>query len=217
VERSQRLNVTSIIAIIEQLKYFGVMPVFISTEAVFDGKKGGYTETDPARPILTYGLQKREVECHLENGRQKYLVVRLARVFGPDHGDGTLFTSWLERIARGGVIRCASDQVFSPIHVDEACEGILRLIKKGCEGTFHLSGIDSMSRCSMLEMLIRFYEKYMPAKVEVEKCGINDFPVLEKRPLDVSMKPNKFVAHTSLALSSLEQHCGEITKAYFAR
>jgi hypothetical protein len=69
----------------------------------------------------------------------------------------------------------------------------------------------------MLEMLIRFYEKYMPAKVEVEKCGINDFPVLEKRPLDVSMKPNKFVAHTSLALSSLEQHCGEITKAYFAR
>ena len=213
--RSTYLNVVCIQRIIEQLKNLRIIPVFISTEAVFDGKKGNYVETDIINPILTYGLQKAQIEDYLTKTVKKFLIVRLSRVFGSSRKDGTLFTSWLEQIERNENIRCARDQVFSPVHVNEVCDGLIRLIKNDCEGIFHLSNHDGYCRLDMLRLFLSHYRKHANEFIKIIECDLHEFPALEKRPLNISMRPDKLIKSTGVSIKSLDFHCSEIIRRRF--
>ena len=115
ITKSQALNVDSIKRILEHLKCWRIKPVFTSSEFVFDGTKGNYVESDPVNPILVYGRQKVELERYLQDRFDEFIIVRLAKVFGAQRGDGTLFMNWLDDIEQRRTIYCAHDQVFSPI------------------------------------------------------------------------------------------------------
>ena len=118
-KKSNDLNVGSIIALIEDLKSEGVIPVFISTDNVFDGTRGSYSETDLPNPIVVYGRQKLEIENYLQSQCKDFCIVRLSKVYGLAPGDGTLFTTWMKALFDGEYIRVATDQVFSPISIDD--------------------------------------------------------------------------------------------------
>lgn len=215
VKRSTYLNVTRMRSIIDQLKAFGIIPVFMSTEAVFDGEKGDYIETDAINPILTYGFQKVQIEEYLQEKCERFLIIRLARVFGSERGDGTLFTAWLDQIKRNITISCARDHIFSPIHVDDVCEGLIQLIENDCEGFFHLSNKNAYCRSDMLKLLIRYYQRYVPGDIKIIECSLHDFPVLERRPLNISMRPDKIIKTTGLQIKNLDFCCREIADRWF--
>jgi len=59
---SYRINVERICLVLKQLKKWNIKPIFTSTDHVFDGIKGNYTETDDTNPMSTYGKHKAEVE-----------------------------------------------------------------------------------------------------------------------------------------------------------
>ena len=120
MERSNDINVRSTKQVIDDLDRMGVKPIFISTEYVFNGEKGGYTEEDQALPSTVYGSQKLEIEEYLADRCPDYAVLRLAKVFGTDPEEETILSGWLNQIKRGEEIRCARHQVFVPIHVDDA-------------------------------------------------------------------------------------------------
>lgn len=56
-DKSNQLNVVGTKRIIDQASAMGVKTVFLSSEAVFDGKKGLYSEEDVPNPITLYGRQ----------------------------------------------------------------------------------------------------------------------------------------------------------------
>ena len=64
-QRSKSINVDGITRVIDDLVEIGTRIIFVSTEFVFDGKQGQYTESDPASPILLYGTQKLIIERYL--------------------------------------------------------------------------------------------------------------------------------------------------------
>lgn len=209
VATSTALNVDSIRSVIDRLVALRIKPVFISSEFVFDGVKGNYVETDAVNPVLIYGRQKVAVERHLERMCGDYAIVRLAKVFGAGRGDGTLFTSWLEAIERGAPIRCAQDQTFSPIHVEDVAEALVRLVESDCRGVFHLAGPRPYRRIELLRILLARVPREAAA-VDVIPCSIHDFPLRERRPLDVSMRPDKLVDATGVAIRDAETACAEI-------
>jgi len=215
-ERSQVLNVESIKRIIDGLLQLRIKPVFTSSEFVFDGVKGNYVETDSVNPILLYGHQKAEVERYLEEICDDCIVARLAKVFGSERGDRTLFINWLDMIERGQrIIRCAQDQVFSPIYVGDVVEGLVRLMEAGAKGVFHLASRKPFSRLTLLEMLLARITEISPMAVEVIPCSIHDFDLREKRPLNVSMIPDRFVGATGSDVRDVERVCGEIVERVF--
>lgn len=209
ITKSRALNVDSIKRILEYLKSWRIKPVFISSEFVFDGTKGNYVESDPVNPILVYGRQKVEIERYLQDRFDEFIVVRLAKVFGAQRGDGTLFMNWLNDIEQCRIIYCARDQVFSPIYIDDAVAAIIRLIESDCNGTFHLSGHRPFSRLGLLNILLA----YVGEQTEVIPCSIHDFGLAEKRPLNVSMRPDKLVRITGLQIGDVERHCKNIARA----
>src|SRR5689334_20619533 len=75
-----QLNVVGIKRIVDDLLELGVTPVFTSSDAVFDGSHGAWTEDQPVSPVLTYGRQKLEVERYLLSVPAPRLVVRLPKL-----------------------------------------------------------------------------------------------------------------------------------------
>ena len=211
---SNALNVDSTKRVLDDLAELEIRPIFTSSEFVFDGEKGDYVETDPTEPIMLYGLQKLEIERYLEATATNYCVLRLAKVYGEDLGDGTLLTGFLNTIERETSLRCASDQRFSPVYVGDVCDTILRAAEAGLSGTFHVAGPQGLSRLECLNMIVAALGEHRPVELEIEPCSIHDFALPVPRPLDVSMRPDKLVAATGLELRHLAESCAHVASAY---
>lgn len=214
-EGSSYLNVRCICKIIDELNSLKIIPVFISTEVVFDGKKGNYSENDETSPILTYGAQKVEVERYLQDNCRKFLIVRLAKVYGYGLDDGTLFTAWLKQMLNNEKIICAWDSIFSPIHVDDVNDGLIKLMEHNYNGIFHMANNNAYSRLEMLNILRKYYKKYRKTDSEVVECSIYDLPTVEKRPLNISLNNKKLIQATKLKVRDIDEACEYITRAAF--
>lgn len=206
LRHSREINVLSAKQVIDDLVGRGIKPIFFSSEYVFDGQRGNYTENDIANPTTVYGSQKFEIEDYLAAQSHAYAILRLAKVFGTKPADGTILTSWLEQIRDGDEIRCARDQVFSPIHVDDVVAVAKAVVRLDLSGIYHVCNPEAWSRLEMLRALLRS----AGAEANVIECSIRDFDLLDDRPLDLSMDPAKVLAATGLLFRSVESCCDEI-------
>jgi dTDP-4-dehydrorhamnose reductase len=185
---SNRLNIDSIVKIINFLKKNNINIVFCSTEFIYDGLKGLYSELDPPNPILEYGRQKLAVEKHLVD--YPYATIfRFAKIYGSDLRDGTLFSDWCCKIINKETIECANDQFFSPVFVGDVIQAIRIAVKDNIYGVFNLSCGRRYSRLELLKLLIKY--KFSGIDVAIVEKSIDDFNLPELRPKDVSMISEK--------------------------
>lgn len=214
---SQRLNVDATLRIAATLDQRGVRVVFFSSQFIFDGTRGGYTEEDPPSPILLYGKQKVEVETHLLAHVSNPLILRLSKAVGDRPGDGTLFPNWLEQLAGGPKrLRCATDQIQTPVFIPDIVRAVEGAIDHGLSGVYHLAGPDSLARTELLGLLLEEWQARGGAPVEIEPCGINDFDLPEPRPLDVSMDSSRLAAELRLCWTPMKQVASSSTERFFS-
>jgi dTDP-4-dehydrorhamnose reductase len=214
IEKSNKLNVDSIIRILDSLKESKVKPVFISTEFVFDGNIGNYSEESDTNPIILYGKQKVCIENYIRTNFKEYLIFRLAKVYGLNKNDKTIFTNWLEFLKSNENIICAEDQRFSPIYVEDVVEVIFEFCKNKHRGLYNLGGKNSYTRLELLEIFLKVREKYTISNINIETCKFNSFDLGEDWPVDVSMNVDKLISSTKKLLMSPEEACERIMKSY---
>ena len=95
-------------------------------------------------------------------------------------------------------------RIMSPACRDDAVEGTCRLIDLNLSGIYHLPGARPILRIDLLQLLIDEVRKFRLVDVEVERCSLNDFAVIERRPLNSAMEANKIIADTGLQLTHYE-------------
>jgi dTDP-4-dehydrorhamnose reductase len=121
----------------------GALLVALSTDYVFDGKKGEpYVEDDEPNPLSVYGATKLEAERIVRAVCPQHLVVRTSWVFGA--GDDYL-TGAVRRLAAGQTAGGVSDQVASPTYVKHLAERLVPLAGSGTRGLVHLGGPEAVS------------------------------------------------------------------------
>ncbi|MEY4401665.1 MAG: dTDP-4-dehydrorhamnose reductase [Actinomycetota bacterium] len=194
---SATLNVEAALNVIAQCVSYGIVPMFASTELVFDGLSGNYPETSPPQPILEYGRQKLEVERKLSAMTQDYLVLRFPKTVGTRLGDRSLFTGWIQEISHSPEsMRCAYDQRFSIQHVEDVPAIVTSLIRQNTKGIVHLGDGQSHSRLDLLELLCSKLQMMGRATPRIKVVSIDDMPFLENRPHDVSLDTSKLQSLT---------------------
>ena len=215
--RSNALNIDSTKRVIDRLMGWGVPLSFTSSESVHDGRGHAHTEQGRPEPTLLYGAQKLAIEDYLAGTDGAYAAYRLGKVFGANAANEKLFTGWIRAIEAGETIRCATDQVFSPVFVGDVVRALRAGAEGGICGLYNLCGLRPYSRFELLEMVIEEVRTHRPVEVAVERCSIDDFPLVEPRPKDVSMKPDKLVAATGIEITPTREVCRQIVRDYYAR
>lgn len=210
---SRAINVESTKTMIDDLLALGVKIIFTSTEFVFDGNRGMYNEKDKINPILLYGEQKAEIEIYLQTVAPDACILRLAKVYGLTPSDGTLFTGMFDLIRSTTTIRCAGDQIFSPVYVGDVVNAILAGIETPLSGLFHIAGPDTNSRLGFLHQVIEEEGPEGVMNLEVAECSIHDFDLPEPRPLNVSMNSDKLFSATGLNFLRSADACKRICEA----
>lgn len=127
-------------------KSTGIRMAYISTDHVFDGKRGNYRETDEAFPMNVYGKTKLLGESYV-NGLSKGLIIR-TNMYGTGTGSAErgFISAILENTRSGKAVLAAHDQFSNPIFVDQLSGTIWRLLETGERGIFHIACQDKMSR-----------------------------------------------------------------------
>ena len=212
-----RVNVDGIKRMIDDLETAGVKTIFTSSDAVFDGTRGQWMENDPPNPILTYGKQKVAVENYLTEKSSAWIIARLSKVVGVEAGANNLIGEWLKDIEAGKTLKCARDQIFSPIAVEDVVTALIRLAEGPFTGIFNVCGPRSMSRLDLLNMLIKEVQHYQNVEVKIVPCSIRDFSFIEDRPLDLSMSPEKLYSLLGIRFEDMETVCRRAAKLRYGK
>ncbi|MEW5804779.1 MAG: SDR family oxidoreductase, partial [bacterium] len=126
----------------------GVRFLFLSTDLVFDGKKGWYQETDQTNPLNTYANTKLEAEKRVQAWNGNYAIVRVSLMYG--YGNSAVsssFLDWLSRNLKGNQpVSLFTDQYRTCLLVQDAAEALFRLSRLSCTGIFHLGGAERINR-----------------------------------------------------------------------
>jgi dTDP-4-dehydrorhamnose reductase len=186
-EASARINVDGVRRVLDDLLAAGIHPIFTSSDAVYPGTRAMSGEDDEVRPVLTYGRQKLAVEEHLARCSEPWTVVRLAKVLDPEGAPGGVLGPWIGDLVAERTLRCAVDQWFTPVGVDDVVAALLHLAADGVQGVFNLAGPQRVSRIGLLRLLAHAVGRRCPFTPRIEPCSIRDFPFAEARPLDGSM------------------------------
>ena len=156
--------------------------VYLSTDYVFDGLAGPYTELDEPDPINVYGLSKLEGERAAADMLDDLAVVRVSVPFGRRRDGAHNFISRLqEELSAGNTVKVVTDQRTTPAFLDELAEFLWTIIRNRIRGIIHYGTSDRLSRYEMAVELCRVMG-YPPELVLPVKTS--DLRLLARRPLE---------------------------------
>jgi len=149
-EETYAINVIGTLRLAKQCTEMGLFPILFSTDYVFDGKEGGYTESSPTSPINAYGQQKTELEERIHNATKgNYLMLRLSKIYSTSIGDDSLLDEMMQTLVQGRTVRAATDQVFCPLHINDLVTIIQELIDQKITGLMNIGGEETLSRYAL--------------------------------------------------------------------
>jgi dTDP-4-dehydrorhamnose reductase len=209
------VNVRGIIRVIDEVHALGIVPVFVSSDAVFDGSRPYWSEEDEPSPILTYGRQKVAVERYLVSLPLPWIIVRLPKLISPERNARCFVTGWVEGLARSERILCATDQYFTPAAAPDVARAIAQLVHAGAHGLYHLGGPERLSRRALLDAVLEEYRKFTRPVAQIVECSLRDIPALEPRPLDTSLRSERFKADPGALFRTACETAQTAVRSYF--
>ncbi len=150
---AQRVNVEGTRNVVEAAREAGAAVAYISSDAVFDGKKTTpYTEADATNPPTVYGRSKLGGEV-VAKTLPAHWIFRVSVLFGP--GKANFIEKGLKKLAAGGSYPVAIDQMGSATYTVDAAAKIMEVVEARRYGLYHLS---NEGACSRYELAVKAAE-----------------------------------------------------------
>jgi dTDP-4-dehydrorhamnose reductase len=131
----------------------GAVLLYVSTDYVFDGRKGTpYRPDDPTGPLSAYGSTKLEGERAAARHASEHLVARTSWLYGEDNG---FVPAILRRAEAGEPLRVVDDQRGRPTWAPQAATALLDLLEQGARGVWHVAGGGECTWLELAEELLR--------------------------------------------------------------
>lgn len=202
-EVAWRSNVTGVENLIRAAKLSGSKLIHLSTDYVFDGKSGPYSELDRPNPISYYGRTKLASENLVQTSGIPAAIIRTMVLYGIGVKVKTNFALWLlKNLSEGKPVRVVDDQIGNPTLAEDLAYGILKVIELDRKGLYHMAGPDLVSRYDFAVALARLFsfnkKMITPVKTSLMKQQA-------KRPLKSGLITLKAHTDLGLALSGVEQ------------
>jgi dTDP-4-dehydrorhamnose reductase len=186
---ARTLNVTLTQAVADGCSHARSQLIYVSTDNVFDGKRGNYTEADQPSPINEYARTKAAGEA-IVAAVSGSTIVRIALVmgFGPLGGGNSFLERTIPMLRAGQTITVPPEEIRTPIDVLTLGKALLELAESSFPGIIHLAGNDALDRVTLTR---RIAERFGYSPGLVRPRAPHQIAGRAPRPRDVSMSNAK--------------------------
>lgn len=201
------INVIKTKEVLKVLYDYNYKIIFFSSDNVFDGTEGNYSEESRTNPLNNYGKMKEEIERYILNETRHACIFRLPKVLDRRKNNKNLLFN-LDNIDKQNYM-CISGNIMSFLGMEDLYQMILIAVQKNLEGIFHICGEEQILRKDFIEKVFEFTNK---DKKQIIECDIADMPFKDKgRPLNVGMSNKKICNIVPYKFKSIE----EMIREYF--
>ncbi|MFN5518935.1 MAG: dTDP-4-dehydrorhamnose reductase [Ignavibacteria bacterium] len=170
--------------------------IHFSTDYVFDGAKGPYTEQDQPNPICYYGKSKLAGENAVLKSHANNTVIRTNVVYGLTTNDQSDFVQWVIKCHEANkTMNIVNDQLSNPTLTDDLALSVKRIIEKKRCGLYHIGG---NSYCNRYEFALEIANIFHLDESLISPIQTHSLNQKAKRPLRGGLINLK--AHTDLGI-----------------
>ena len=195
-ELAWELNTTLPRNLAEQCRNGGARLLHVSTDAVFDGQIGGYSEVDQPNPQGTYAQTKYQAELVVAEVNPDAIIVRV-NLFGWSlYGKRSLAEFFFNNLSSGKQVMGFTDILFCPLLVNDIAHIFIEMLESGLSGLYHVLSSDSMS-------------KYEFGLAIARRFGFNEALIEPRSVLDANLKAVRS-PNLTLKIDKLFHDLGEL-------
>ena len=196
-------NVFGTVQLLLNAETFQSFFIFLSTDFIFDGEKGMYTENDTAAPISYYGKTKMDAEEAVMEYQHGFAIVRTSFVYGkPFYGRDSFPNLIAKKLANNEAFNIVNDQLRTPTYAADLATGISTIIHKKATGIFNLAGKDVLTP---YEMAIATANYLGVTNHELKPVTRNEFKEPAQRPLKGGLVIDKAIAELNYKPTSFAE------------
>ncbi|MBI5631800.1 MAG: SDR family oxidoreductase [Elusimicrobia bacterium] len=197
-------NIVGTLNVSSACRRHGIYMIYVSTNAVFDGKAAPYRESDPVRPVNKYGRIKVECERLVSETLERFAVARPILMYGWNHvvcrpNPAT----WIyEKLLRGEEAPLVNDVYENPLFNRQCGKALWAMARKTPSGVFHLAGRDVVNRH---EFGLAVAEAFGLDKSLIKPVASSYFPSIAPRPKNTSFLTGRMERELGVAPLGLKE------------
>ena len=183
--------------------------VYVSTNAVFDGRSAPYAESAVLSPVNKYGRLKAECERLVQETLKDYAIVRPILMYGWNHPvcRPNPATWILEKLMRGEAIQLVDDVFENPLYNIQCGEALWQIVRRRLSGTFHLAGRDVVNRVALGRQIAKTFG--LDAGL-IRPVTSSAFPDIAPRPPNTSFVTRRMEKELGVKPIALEEGLGHM-------
>ena len=165
--------------------------IHLSTDYVFDGKSGPYSEDDDVNPINIYGETKLASERILMDNNSDNLVIRANVLYDESPFTNASFLNWVISSLRAEkAISVVDDQSNNPTWTSSISDIISLCIDNSVNGIMHWGDADYLTR---IDFANKIAKKYELSSALIKPVSTKSFSQIASRPLKCGLKSDKLI------------------------
>ena len=201
------MNVKALEYLVEACEKYDIFLCHLSTDFVFDGESGPYSEEDKPSPISFYGWSKYAAEELVKRSKCTWSIVRTVLVYGitNDMSRSNIILWVKNSLEQHKPIKVVTDQFRTPTLAEDLAMGCWLVVNKKAEGIFHVSGKDFLTP---YEMAIKTADFFQLDKSLISPVDSSNFTQPAERPARTGFVLDKAVSILGYNPVSFEEGIG---------
>ncbi len=201
-ELAWRVNVEGVRNLVHSARRVDAKLIHISTDYIFDGKNGPYTEDAIPNPINYYGRTKLASENEIKIGGIRFAILRTNVLYGVGKNVKSNFALWLyDKLSNRERIKVVTDQIGNPTYVEDLSFAILKVVEFDKEGVYNVGGRDFVDRYTFA---VKFAEIFKFDKELITPVKTSELNQVARRPLNSGLITLKAQAELGLKPHGVE-------------
>ncbi|MEY3238102.1 MAG: hypothetical protein RI883_2203 [Bacteroidota bacterium] len=204
-EECELVNAKAVQYLFHSAKNIAAHFQLLSTDFVFDGEKGNYSEEDEVNPLSIYGISKANAEKILiEDNYKNWSIVRTIIVYGTGNNlSRSNIICWAkDALEKGNDLSIIDDQFRAPTWTLDLAWACLVICKLQKNGIFHISGPETMS---IFEIVNRVAKHFSYSTENLHRSNSKNLNQPAKRPPKTGFNLAKAKRELNYNPKSLEQ------------
>jgi dTDP-4-dehydrorhamnose reductase len=181
-----QLNVKAVEYLAEACLKHNSFLLHLSTDFIFDGEHGPYTEEAAARPINYYGESKLAAEQILLQSNIRWAIARTVLVYGIAHDmSRSNIILWVKKsLEEKKPIQVVDDQWRTPTLAEDLAMACNLIIRQEAQGIFNISGKDLLTPYQMALQTADYFQ--LDASL-ITRVDSSTFTQPARRPLKTGL------------------------------